>query len=90
MNLRQLKKQLKQQQRQMETKNRSRRWIWLLLLLLVAAAAIPIYQQREINAPQRLFEAAIKQESLGEIEAAQQLYQQLPYRPLSTADNHLH
>ncbi len=49
----------------------------LLLLLLVAAAAVPLYQRQEQSAPQRLFDAALKQESLGEVEAAQRSYQKL-------------
>lgn len=47
------------------------------MLLLVAAAAVPIYQQQELTAPQRLFDAAVKHESRGEVEAALQLYLQL-------------
>ena len=78
MKLRQLKKQLKYQQHLTAKNKKSRRWIWFLLLfLLILAAAVPIYQQRQLTAPQRLFEAAVKQESLGEVDAAQQLYQQL-------------
>lgn len=38
---------------------------------------MPIYQQREQSAPQRLFDVAVKQESLGEVEAAQRSYQKL-------------
>lgn len=76
MKLRQLKKQLKQEQRQI-AKNKSRRWFWLLFLLLLAAAALPLYRQWHITAPQRLFAAAVKYESLGKIEAAQQLYKKL-------------
>ena len=49
----------------------------LLLLLLVTAIAIPVYRHRELTAPQRLFDAAVKQESLGEITVAQSLYQQI-------------
>jgi TolA-binding protein len=80
MKLRQLKKQLKHQQRQTAKRNKrsSRRWIWFfLLLLLLVAAAVPVYQQRELTAPQRLFDAAIKLESQGDITGAQQNYQQL-------------
>lgn len=74
-----MKKQLKKQQRQAAKKNKPpRRWPWLLvLLLLITAAAVPVYQQRELTAPQRLFDAAAKQESIGEVIPAQQLYQQL-------------
>ena len=79
MKLHRLKKQLRLQQRQTaRSKQRSRNWLWLLLLiLLLALAAVPLYQQRELGAPQRLFAAAVKQESYGELVAAQQLYQQL-------------
>jgi len=79
MKLYQLKKQLRNQQRQTaKSKHRSRSWLWLLLfILLLAAVAVPLYQHRELGAPQRLFAAAVKQESRGQLEAAQKLYQQL-------------
>ncbi len=79
MKLHQLKKQLRLQQRQTaRSEHRSRSWLWLLLLiLLLAAAAVPLYQQREQGAPQRLFATAVKKESQGQLEAAQRLYQQL-------------
>lgn len=76
MKLHLLKKRLKQEQRQI-AKNKPRRWLWLLLLLLLTAATLPLYRQWKIAAPQRIYTAAVKDESLGKISAAQQLYKEL-------------
>lgn len=77
MNLSQLKKRLKQQERK-TSRNKSRRWFWLLLsLVLIGVSLLPLYRWQQETAPQRLFNEAAKQESLGKIVAAQQLYQQL-------------
>ncbi len=46
-------------------------------MLLLATVAVPVYQHRELTAPQRLFDAAVAQESLGEIVGAQRVYQRL-------------
>lgn len=77
MNLRQLKKKLKQDQRQTANKSRSRLWWVLILLVLVAVAVVPAYRHLQVTAPQRLFVKASKQESTGDLDGAQQLYQQL-------------
>jgi tetratricopeptide (TPR) repeat protein len=69
---------LKQQQLQTAKKNKFQSWFWLLLLLIsVATVAVLIYQRQELRAPQRLFSKAAKQESLGDVVAAQELYQRL-------------
>jgi len=77
MNLRRLKKQLKRQEKKAR-KNKPRRWIWLVFLLpVLVVALLPVYNQRQLDAPQRLYNQAVKLESLGKVEAAQQLYMQL-------------
>lgn len=57
--------------------NKPRRWLWLLLLLLLVVAAGLFYRKQEMTAPQRLFDAAAKQETRGEVAVALQFYQQL-------------
>lgn len=78
MKLRQLKSQLKIQHLQ-ATKSRSRRryWLYFLVAIAIGVGLLPFYQRQQLTAPQRIFEKAAKQESLGEIDKAQQLYQQL-------------
>ena len=75
----QLKKQLKQRNRDLKgTKSKKKRWIWLFLgLAILAAAAWPFYQRHQVTVPQQLFNEGEKLESLGQIAAAQELYQRL-------------
>lgn len=81
MNLRRLKKQLKQDLKNQEAKNKTyhlRRWLLILLLVVVSAGGFyPLYRQYEKSAPQRLMNKAIEQESLGRTNEALLLYRKL-------------
>jgi len=74
-----LKKQLKQQNRDLQkAKSNKKRWIWFSLSLVVLVfVAWPTYQQRQKSLPQQLLSQAEKFESLGQIEAAQDIYLQI-------------
>ncbi|SHJ50074.1 Tetratricopeptide repeat-containing protein [Malonomonas rubra DSM 5091] len=73
-----MKKQLKIKQRQTARKNKASRWILpVLLLLLIAAAAVPVYQQLQKTAPERLFDKALELESRGKIDAAQEKFRSI-------------
>ena len=77
MSLRRLKKQLKKQEKKAR-KNNPRRWLWPIFLpLALVAVLFPVYNRHQLDAPQRLYNQAVTLESLGKVEAAQQLYNQL-------------
>lgn len=76
-----MKKQLKKQQKAQTQRSKARLWLWALLVLLVSTTvALPVYRHYRQSAPQRLFADAVKLESQGKFEAAQQQYQQLYQR----------
>jgi TolA-binding protein len=79
MSLNQLKKQLKQQNRDLQrAKSNKPRWIWFCLgLMIMAIVAWPMYQRHQQTLPQQLLNQGERLESLGQIEAAQNLYLQL-------------
>ncbi len=74
-----MKKELNQQNRQhLQAKKNNKRWLWSIpLLALLAAGLLPIYQQRQLSAPERWLNQGARLEAEGEFVAAQQLYQQL-------------
>lgn len=77
MKLRQLKKQLQTQSCQTTKNKRRRYWFLFLFLILLIVVLLPLYQRQQLTAPQRIFAAAVKYESLGDIDGAQQSYQRL-------------
>ena len=83
-----MKKQLKQDlknQEFREKKSNKKRWALLFLLALVIAGGLfPSYRQWQLSSPQRLLARGIKQESLGQIGAAEQTYREI-YQRFSTA-----
>ncbi len=74
-----MKKQLKQQTLdQQRAKSKKPRCCWLILsLVLLAVVAWPVYQRYRLTVPQQLYNQGEKLESLGQIAAAQKVYQQL-------------
>lgn len=79
MSLNRLKKRLKQQNRDLSrAKSNKYRWLGIFLVLaVVGIIAWPQYQRYQQTLPQQLLSQGAKLESLGQIEAAQQLYIQL-------------
>ena len=77
-----MKKQLKKQTLDLQrAKSKKQRCCWLILsLTILAVAAWPFYQRYQLTVPQQLFNQGEKLESLGQIEAAQKVYQQLYQR----------
>ena len=76
-----MKKQLKQDLKIQEAKtSKSGKYRWLLFLLLAligGGALFPAYQQWRLTGPERLLANGIKQESLGQIDAAEKSYQKI-------------
>lgn len=66
---------------QQETRTKKSRFkLWLIVVLVLAASTSALfygYQQQQLTAPQRLFTLGVKQESRGEIDAAEKSYRDI-------------
>ena len=79
-----MKKEIQQEARP----KKSRFKLWLIVVLVLSASIVALfygYRQQQLTAPQRLFSLGVKQESLGNIEAAEKsyrdIYQHYPHAP---------